>query len=97
MCQRSDAWSAWSKCSTHGKCISPADMNIMTQTFSMEPTTYDKGREAMKKMMKEKRKLAEERAACIKAGNCMDLNKSSVKAITTCTNGIAMIAVSYNE
>lgn len=86
VCHRSDAWSAWSTCNTHGKCISPADMKIMTQTFSMETTTYDKGREVMKKMMKEKHKLAEERAACIKTGICEDLNKPSVKTITTCTN-----------
>jgi hypothetical protein len=58
----------------------------------MEPTTYDKGREAMKQMMMEKQKMAEEREACIKAGNCEDLRKPSVTAaITPCVNGTSFL------
>ncbi len=92
VCQRSDAWSAWSTCSTHGRCVSAHDMEMLTQTYRMEATTYDKGREVMKKMMAEKEKVAAERANCIQSGRCDDLNKPSITgAATACVGGMLLV------
>jgi len=87
VCPRGD-WSAWSTCKSTKACRTSEEMEKLTVHYSMEATTYDEGREKMKMLMDQKRKMHEQRIACVKDGSCFNHYPKS-QAATPCVGGFA--------
>jgi choice-of-anchor B domain-containing protein len=80
-------WSDWSECVSSQHCPNvPAPLF----TFAVEATSeWDKGRDTMQFIMKEKAKSWKEIDECTLAGTCPELAKKPLPGAYTCTGGIA--------